>query len=131
MEGLSAELAAGSHPFVRLRVMHPVLALGCSALVVAFGWHARVRARQAAASSLSTALWTVVAVQLVIGVINVALLAPVPVQLVHLLLSDLSWILAVSLGLVGLTEIRPELVTVGKTDRAALTTTAGAKSIRA
>ncbi len=40
--------------------------------------------------------WTVVA-QLLAGIVNLVLLAPVGIQLVHLLLADLLWIVLVAL----------------------------------
>ncbi|MBZ0102901.1 MAG: hypothetical protein K8I65_12130 [Thermoanaerobaculia bacterium] len=36
--------------------------------------------------------------QIVVGVVNVALLAPIPLQLAHLLLADLLWIAVVLAG---------------------------------
>jgi heme A synthase len=47
---------------------------------------------------LALALIAVYGVQLAVGVLNMWLLAPVALQLVHLLLSDGVWILLVLLG---------------------------------
>ncbi len=43
-------------------------------------------------------IWALLIVQLVAGAINVLLLAPLGLQVVHLLLSDLIWILVIALS---------------------------------
>jgi heme A synthase len=48
--------------------------------------------------NLSVALIVVVVAQLCLGVVNLVLMAPVPVQLLHLLLADLLWICFVLLA---------------------------------
>ncbi len=90
--GLAQDLSPTAHALVRLRIAHPVLALAGS-LVVALA-AGRVlqatedpRARRAAWAVPALAL-----VQLAVGLVNVALLAPVWMQIVHLLLADLLWI---------------------------------------
>jgi len=90
-EGKALTFSPSAHAFVRLRIWHPALAVAvgalvCSAAVVAARRplpHVRVLA------AAVIALWLA---QLVLGAVNVYLLAPVPVQLAHLLLSDLIWI---------------------------------------
>lgn len=90
--GLAQDLSPTAQALVRLRIAHPVLALAGS-LVVALA-AGRVlqstddpRARRAASVVPALAL-----VQLAVGLANVALLAPVWMQLVHLFLADLLWI---------------------------------------
>jgi cytochrome c oxidase assembly protein subunit 15 len=90
--GLAQDVSATAHFLVQLRVAHPILALA-GALLVAFV-ASRVlqstddgRARRAAWGVSSLAL-----AQLAAGFLNVALLAPVWMQVVHLLLADLLWI---------------------------------------
>jgi heme A synthase len=91
-EGTALTFSPSAHLFVRLRIWHPTLALLlgasiCSAVV----WVARrrpsVRLRRLALAI--GALWIA---QLGLGLTNVYLLAPVPIQLAHLLLSDLIWV---------------------------------------
>jgi len=53
-------------------------------------------------------LSVLVVVQLVAGALNVALLAPVPMQLVHLLLADAVWIHLVLLSAAALSPRRAE-----------------------
>ena len=78
VEGIAADLDPTSHFLIRLRVWHPVLAIGAAILaVVAFR------------SSLVT---TLVIVQMGLGVLNLAMLAPLPLQMAHLLGSNLLWV---------------------------------------
>ncbi len=75
---------------VRLRWIHPVVAVAVSALVV---YLTQIR-RPAGGPGrrLADGVAVLIAIQLVAGVVNVILLAPVWMQVVHLLLADLLWI---------------------------------------
>jgi heme A synthase len=67
--------------------------MACGLLVVAAGAMARaVRPNDRAVSLCSRALTGVFVAQLLVGLANVALLAPVAIQLVHLLLADAVWV---------------------------------------
>ena len=88
--GLHEDFSASVNLFVRLRVWHPVIA----AVVVAGLLFAvvPVAARGSAATRwLSAILGALVAAQLAAGFVNLLLLAPVWMQIVHLLLADLMW----------------------------------------
>jgi heme A synthase len=92
LDGLADDLSPTAHLLVRLRLAHPVLALlGAIAVAIAAGRVLRgpspEPARRAARASAALVL-----LQLVVGLANVALLAPVWMQIVHLLLADLLWI---------------------------------------
>ena len=90
-EALAQDFSTTSHLLLRLRVLHPILAVVAGALVlVAVG---TVRAvGQLGATRWAFWLRILVFVQLAAGFINVWLLAPVWLQIVHLLLADLLWI---------------------------------------
>lgn len=97
-EGLRDSFSPDSHPFVRLRKLHPFLAVGVGLFVIALARHAaRVRPMRKT-RVLSTTLVYLYLAQLFAGVINIILLAPVWMQLAHLLLADLLWIAFVLLG---------------------------------
>lgn len=87
-----------AHVFVRLRLWHPALAVAVGALVAAAAWAGGASRGDATGGRL--AVWAVglYLLQLAVGLLNVGLLAPVPLQLVHLLLSDLIWIALVLLS---------------------------------
>ena len=100
---LAQDLDPTAHALVRLRLAHPALAAIAAAAVIVlaaraserqpgFGWR-----RAAAALALG---------QLVLGVANVTLLAPVALQLAHLLVADLLWITVVVAAFAPLTAAR-------------------------
>ena len=91
LSGLAQELSPTAHALVRLRLAHPVLAL-VGAAAVAFAALTALRAGDAPSRRAARAVVGLVVLQLVAGLANVALLAPVWLQLVHLLLADLVWI---------------------------------------
>lgn len=97
-EGLRQELDGAGHVLLRLRVLHPFAAIA-SAIAAALAARAALRARPEERVRLrATALLVLLGVQLLLGAVNVLLLAPVWLQLLHLLLADLIWIGLVLLG---------------------------------
>jgi cytochrome c oxidase assembly protein subunit 15 len=91
-EGKALAASDSAHLFVRLRVWHPFLAVLVGA-VIAYAASAAARARpQPVVKRGAAALVALYVAQLALGLLNVALLAPVALQLAHLLLSDLIWI---------------------------------------
>ncbi len=97
-EGLRQDFATTSHYLVQMRVIHPILAVGVSLYVVALAW-AIVRHRHGREMELLAAMLTgLIVLQLSLGALNVALLAPLWMQLVHLLMADLVWITLVLLA---------------------------------
>ena len=93
-EGIRQDFSSGAHFLIRLRLFHPAIAVTVSAYLVVAGWLLR---------GLGVRRWSrllngLVVVQLAAGVINVLLLAPVWMQLLHLLLADLMWVTVVLLA---------------------------------
>lgn len=80
----------GGALLVRLRWIHPVLAVIAAGYLIGFA--RRVRERAPEARWLE---WLVVT-QVGAGIVNLALLAPVVMQVIHLLLADMLWIAFVS-----------------------------------
>jgi heme a synthase len=106
-EGLRQDLSETAHVLVRLRVLHPMLAVVVGAVVVAVATLI-ARLRPSAEVKRGAALLGVLyAVQLCAGLVNLVLLAPVWMQLVHLLLADLVWISLVCLSAASLAEGAP------------------------
>jgi len=92
-EGMRQDLSPSAHIFVRLRIWHPVLAalLGC--YFVFLGIAAQLSPRTTAiARRLGIAAIALTLVQWSLGVVNLILMAPVWMQLVHLLFADLLWL---------------------------------------
>ncbi|WP_224363570.1 COX15/CtaA family protein [Hyalangium versicolor] len=106
-EGLQQDMSETAHILLRLRVLHPLVAIGVGALVVTVGsLLARLRPT-AEVKRGATVLGILYVVQLTAGVLNLVLLAPVWMQLVHLFLADLVWISLIRLCAAGLAEDAP------------------------
>ena len=95
-EGLAQDLSPTAHILIRLRIFHPIIAIlvggftMVTAVVTGLG-------RVDHGRTLASALVGLILVQVLIGSLNVVLLAPVWMQLVHLLLADAVWIVLVLL----------------------------------
>ncbi|MGC4118251.1 MAG: COX15/CtaA family protein [Myxococcales bacterium] len=95
--GLAQDLSPASHVFVKLRVAHPAIAMLVGVyLVLAAGYANSVR-KARPVKLLAGIVVGLFALQIVVGFVNMALLAPVPMQLVHLLFADLTWLALVML----------------------------------
>ena len=90
-EGLWQELSPTSHLLIRLRLYHPLVALAGGVLVFVAAVLAREGASPAAGRWLRRTQ-ILLFVEVAAGGVNVLLLAPVWMQVVHLLLADLLWI---------------------------------------
>ena len=95
--GLAADVSSTANTLIRLRVVHPVLAVLVGGGILALA--GRLGKGGGKPARLATWLRVVIIVQWAAGALNVALLAPVWMQIVHLLLADLAWIVWVLLGL--------------------------------
>jgi heme A synthase len=91
-EGMGADLSASSHILIRLRIIHPMLAaLVAGALMVAAP-RLPVSDQAQMGRELRYDLVGFVALQVAAGFANLILLAPILMQLIHLLLADVVWI---------------------------------------
>src|ERR1051325_3981349 len=90
--GFAQDLNPGASFVLRLRALHPLLAaaVGCWLIYFSLG-------RLAPQSRLGKLVIATVAVQFLAGIVNLFLLAPIGMQLLHLLLADLLWIALVAL----------------------------------
>jgi cytochrome c oxidase assembly protein subunit 15 len=110
-EGLRQETASEASILLRLRLLHPFAAVAAGAAVLAAA-RVALRARpepRVRAAALAAAAF--VALEIGLGVANVLLLAPVGLQLVHLLVADLVWL---SLVLLASASLAPDGVTAGE-----------------
>ncbi|HET9754534.1 MAG TPA: COX15/CtaA family protein, partial [Myxococcales bacterium] len=96
-QALSAELSPASHFLVRLRLFHPGIALVVAALMLLTGVRAAYEHR-GAARRLGVTVAAAACCQVLAGFVNVLLLAPVWMQMVHLLIADALWIAYVLLA---------------------------------
>jgi heme A synthase len=107
--GMAQDFAPGSHFLVKLRIAHPSLAIGTATLLFLF-------AEQCESLSPDTRRWAKltqagVFLQLALGALNLAMLAPNSMQLVHLLVADLVWVSLVMLGVSALETRSVEIFT--------------------
>jgi len=86
LEGIRQEFSPDSPALLRLRLMHPVASVAAAVVVLVAVFHeARGRLQRAAAA--------LVMIQLAAGAVNVLLLAPVWMQILHLALAASLWLL--------------------------------------
>ena len=111
-EGLQQEFSPTAHLLIRLRLLHPIIAILVGIYLVMAAAVCRILRPAPLTGRLARLLTGLYLVQLVAGTVNVVLLAPVWLQLVHLLLSDLIWITLVLLA--GSALVRPVLLEQAK-----------------
>jgi heme a synthase len=90
--GFAQDLSSDANFAVHLRAIHPFLAAAVALWLVYYAIGRAVDARPPALAVIA-----LVAAQLLAGVVNLLLLTPVWMQIVHLLLADLLWIALVVL----------------------------------
>jgi heme A synthase len=93
--GISLDLDPTAHLLVRMRIFHPGIALGVSLFIL---WLLNAFASDddsGRSVNLRWALSGVVVIQLIAGPVNLFLLAPVWMQILHLLLANIVWIILV------------------------------------
>jgi heme a synthase len=88
--GLAQDFDPSANVFLRLRLWHPVLAALVGLWVAGYGVFAVARRKDA--QLLAGVVMLMVGIQLTCGMANLFLLAPVSMQLIHLLIGDLLWI---------------------------------------
>jgi heme A synthase len=89
-EGFAQDLDRTSNIFVRLRWFHPLIAAAAAAWVTFFA--ASSSAREPELRPRAVLVLVLLAAQLAAGTANLLLMAPVWMQLLHLLLADAFWI---------------------------------------
>ncbi len=97
-EGMRQDISTASSFLLRLRVLHPVLAILAAGY---FAYTAMLLLRskpRPLTSQIALAVIVLAVTQLGAGAINITLLAPVWMQLFHLLLADLLWLSLVLLA---------------------------------
>ncbi len=95
MAGILSDLSGKSHLAERIRILHPVFAVGW--VGAATWWVSDLWIRLPELKRVGQALILVASSNLAFGLLNVLLLAPIWLQIVHLLVADVLWIIFVSL----------------------------------
>ena len=93
--GIAMDLDPSTHFLVRLRLLHPVIAVAVGLYIVLFMRILQLRGSRMDLNTLGWIVSTLVFIQWLAGVVNLLMLAPVWMQILHLLLADLLWILLI------------------------------------
>jgi heme A synthase len=101
--GFAQDFAHDSHFLVKLRVLHPTLAIITAVLLYLYSEFSIRWTEGSVALASDTRKWArtlqgLVMLQMAVGGINLILLAPVTLQMLHLLMADLIWICMVMLS---------------------------------
>jgi heme A synthase len=119
VQGLEQKFDPTANFMVRLRIVHPTLAVIMAIYVTVLAQYVARRAGGETARRAARLLLALFFGQLVLGAINVALLAPVWMQLVHLLMADMVWIAFVLLSASALSATQAEVMPATLDARAA------------
>lgn len=91
-EGLRDDFSSATSVFVRLRVLHPLLAIATALYIFRLAVSEYLQRRTPRLHRLAACLLALVTLEVAAGGLTVLLRAPVAMQLVHLLLADSVWI---------------------------------------
>lgn len=97
-QGFEWDLSGSSSPLLRLRIIHPALAVFVGTFLIVLAVHTLITPAPPAAKRAAGVLAGLVGLQFCLGLLNVLLLTPVWVQVLHLLNADLLWIALVLLA---------------------------------
>jgi len=89
-EGLAADLDPTAHFLIRLRIWHPILAGTAALYLFWLAWRSSIFAGPVQATPRHLVMFLIVT-QTGLGVVNLVLLAPLTLQMAHLLVSNLLW----------------------------------------
>lgn len=90
--GIRDDLSPASHFLVRLRAIHPFVAVSAGAFLLAMVGLVTKWVPDKLSQRRGTWLLALFGGQIVLGVLSLALLAPLPLQSAHLLLTDAIWV---------------------------------------
>ena len=98
-EGFRQDFSPTAHFLIKLRVIHPILALVTSAYWLIIGNLLRHLNPTSYISKFSKLATLMILAQIALGTLNLVLLAPTWIQLAHLILADLTWIILAILAI--------------------------------
>jgi len=119
-DALYQDFSPTAHVLIRLRMWHPMIAISVGLfLIFATGLVAHLRPAPRV-RKLANFIIGVYFAQLALGLLNVVLLAPIWMQIVHLFVADVLWIALISLCLFALDPAAPRRVLETDADHAAV-----------
>ncbi len=99
-----ADMGADQHFLVRLRAVHPVVAMLAALLLILVGDRARFDGASPSLRRGAGAMMVIVIAQVLLGIVNIALSAPGWMQLIHLLVAKILWLVTLVTFALSLTE---------------------------
>lgn len=103
-EGLINDMNSADHFLKSLRMYHPIFAVIIALYTVFMSWNLTNKNSSNILKKLTLSITIIFSIQIIIGFINIVLLAPVWMQIIHLLIADLAWIFCVLFGSQALSE---------------------------
>jgi heme A synthase len=91
-QGLAMDFDPASHPLLRLRIFHPISAVIAAVGLIFIASFVRANSNDPTVNWWSRAMSILLMVQVAFGAATLLTLAPIVMQLGHLLLADLVWI---------------------------------------
>ena len=91
---VQGDLSNAKHFLVRLRIIHPLVAVATALYLIVFSYVVRAADVTPHARRWAATLFALVLIQTLVGIINIGLAAPGWLQLTHLLIAQLVWIAA-------------------------------------
>jgi heme A synthase len=98
LSGIQQDFSPTAHFLIRLRLLHPTIAIIVAIFLIIAVGVINLRSSDWSVRRFARLLTVCVAVQMGVGFLNVLLLAPVWMQVIHLLLADLVWIFLILLS---------------------------------
>jgi heme A synthase len=98
LSGIQQDFSPTAHFLIRLRLLHPTIAIIVGMFLIIAVGVINLRSSDWTVRRFARLLTVCVAVQMGAGFLNVLLLAPIGMQIIHLLLADLVWILLILLS---------------------------------
>jgi len=105
-ESIRADFSPFSNIFVRLRILHPIVAGGVAIYLLVIALRVSASLTTAIVKRFSATIGALVILQCSVGIANIALKTPTWLQLLHLLAADLLWIALVLFTLELLPSVR-------------------------
>jgi heme A synthase len=108
--GMRQDFATGSHFLLRLRILHPVLGTAAAGYLLFLPQLVRAARLGRAARRLGSLTSLLALGQVALGSLNLTLLAPMWLQLLHLFVADALWLALVLFAAAALGDPRPSML---------------------
>jgi protoheme IX farnesyltransferase len=109
IQGFQQDISPTAHFLIRLRFLHPLLAMSIGLYLLLIAGLVSYLRPSEAVCKYAKLTGSAIVVQIAAGFLNLGLLAPVWMQLVHLLLADLLWISLLLMSFAALAEGTPRV----------------------